>query len=174
MRDKFTEKTLRWSRAGGDRPAAPLAGCSNGSDGGAAAADVKAIVFLQRMPRADQGNVFDYTSFTAGGRLVKLSPPSADGKLTVLFPTADTCTTLGADVSCVNSADIQSYDLSFDAKSVVFSAVVRQRKLPALLDEPRRDEPHAADRGRERLRLSDLRPGRADPVHDATGTSRRR
>ena len=46
-----------------------------------------------------------------GGRLVKLEPPSADGKLTVL-----TSDPMFAD------ADIMSYDLSFDAQSVVFSA----------------------------------------------------
>ena len=32
----------------------------------------KAIVFLQRTPRGDQGNVFDYTGYAGGGRLVKL------------------------------------------------------------------------------------------------------
>jgi hypothetical protein len=42
---------------------------------------------------------------------VKLSPPSSDGQLTVLT----------SDPMFAN-ADIQSYDLSFDAKSVVFSA----------------------------------------------------
>jgi hypothetical protein len=101
---------------------APIAGCSNGSDGGALPPDVKAIVFLQRTPRGDQGNVFDYTSYAAGGRLVKLSPPSADGVPTTLFPTADTCTALGADASCVGSADIQSYDINFNADAIVFSA----------------------------------------------------
>ncbi|HEY2728769.1 MAG TPA: hypothetical protein VGK52_02440 [Polyangia bacterium] len=73
--------------------------------------DVRAIVFLQRMPRTDAGNVFEYTSFVAGGRLVKLEPPSADGKLTVL--TSD---------AMFDGADVMSYDLSFDALSLVFSA----------------------------------------------------
>ena len=68
-------------------------------------------MFLQRMPRTDTGNVFDYTSYVPGGRLVKLSPPAADGKLTVLT----------SDPMFAN-ADIMAYDLSFDAKSVVFSA----------------------------------------------------
>jgi hypothetical protein len=95
--------------------------------------DVKAVLFLQRMPRTDSGNVFDYTSFVPGGRLVKLEPPSADGVLTVLFPTTETCTQIYMDASgnppdpsvvsaCVTGSDIQSYDLSFDAKSVAFSA----------------------------------------------------
>ena len=92
MRDNSTVRTLRTVAA--LLPVAllaPIAGCSNGSDGGALPPDVKAIVFLQRTPRGDQGNVFDYTSYAAGGRLLMLSPPSADGKLTTLFPTADTC-----------------------------------------------------------------------------------
>ena len=88
MRDNSTVRTLRTVAA--LLPVAllaPVAGCSNGSDGGALPPDVKAIVFLQRTPRGDQGNVFDYTSYAAGGRLVMLSPPSADGTLTTLFPT---------------------------------------------------------------------------------------
>jgi hypothetical protein len=94
--------------------------CSKGSTGGTTSpsggagplpADVSAIVFLQRKPRTDTGNVFEYTSFVPGGRLVKLEPPSADGKLTVLTSDAR-----------FDGADIMAYDLSFDARSVVFSA----------------------------------------------------
>ena len=80
MRDNSTIRTLR--TVASLLPVAllaPIAGCSNGSDGGALPPDVKAIVFLQRTPRGDQGNVFDYTSYKGGGRLVLLSPPSADG-----------------------------------------------------------------------------------------------
>jgi hypothetical protein len=73
--------------------------------------DVRSIVFLQRMPRTDAGNVFEYTSFVPGGRLVMLTPPSADGKLTVL--TSD---------PMFDGADVMSYDVSFDASAVVFSA----------------------------------------------------
>src|SRR5512138_1105491 len=123
MRDNFTVRTLRMVAA--LLPVAllaPLAGFSNGSDGGALPPDVKAIVFLQRTPRGDQGNVFDYTSYAAGGRLVALTPASADGTPTTLFPTADTCAALGADASCVGSADIQSYDINFNADAIVFSA----------------------------------------------------
>ncbi|HVZ71047.1 MAG TPA: hypothetical protein VHJ20_01620 [Polyangia bacterium] len=95
--------------------------CSKSTSSSSAAlpADVSAIVFLQRKPRTDTGNVFEYTSFVAGGRLMKLEPPSADGKLTDL-------TKLGADTAAMtgtfDNADIMAYDLSFDAKSVVFSA----------------------------------------------------
>jgi hypothetical protein len=74
--------------------------------------DVKAVIFLQRVARNDGvGNVFDYTSYEPGGRLVKLEPPSADGKLTVL-----------TDAPMFTGADIMSWDLSFDATRVVFSA----------------------------------------------------
>ena len=48
-------------------------------------------MFLQRMPRNDEGNVFDYAKFVPGGRLSMLSPPSADGQLTVL-PNPAVCT----------------------------------------------------------------------------------
>jgi hypothetical protein len=98
--------------------------CKSSSDTAALPDDVKAIVFLQRPPRTDAGNVFEYTSYLPGGRLVKLEPPSADGKLTDL-------TKLAADLHNAESpndpitfegADIMSYDLSFDALSVVFSA----------------------------------------------------
>jgi hypothetical protein len=85
-------------------------GCAD-HKGGPLSADVQSIIFLQRMPRTNTGNVFDYTSYIPGGRLVTLTPPSADGKLQVL--TSD---------PMFDGADIMSYDLSFDAKSVVFSA----------------------------------------------------
>jgi len=132
MRDNLTIRTLRTVSA--LLPVAllaPIAGCSNGSDGGALPPDVKAIVFLQRTPRGDQGNVFDYTSYSAGGRLVMLSPPSADGVKTTLFPTDATCRGLydpnDANVEslvadCVNKSDIQSYDINFNADRIAFSA----------------------------------------------------
>src|SRR6476620_7043689 len=125
MRDNATIRTLRTVSA--LLPVAllaPIAGCSNGNDGGALPSDVKAIVFLQRTPRGDQGNVFDYTSYAGGGRLVKLSPPSADGVLTTLFPTAESCAALGLEASCVGDVDIQSYDINFNADAIVFSAKV--------------------------------------------------
>ena len=82
MRDKLTATALRGSgfwlgarrRRVLEAPAAREA----------LPADVTSIMFLQRMPRTDTGNVFDYTSYVPGGRLVTLTPPSADGKLTVL------------------------------------------------------------------------------------------
>jgi hypothetical protein len=81
------------------------------STGDGVLGEVSAIVFLQRKPRTDTGNVFDYFSYAPGGRLVKLEPPTVNGKLTVL--TAD---------PRFENADIMAYDLSFDAKAIVFSA----------------------------------------------------
>jgi hypothetical protein len=129
MRDKLTVKTLWLLEAGVLGLALGAgAGCNSTStttgNVSALPADVQAITFLQRTPRNDDGNVFDYANFVAGGRLSMLSPPSADGKLTVIFPNTATCTQIDpTDVdNCVSGSDVQSYDLSFDAKSVVFSA----------------------------------------------------
>ncbi|HTB60065.1 MAG TPA: hypothetical protein VLC06_19465 [Polyangia bacterium] len=129
MRDKLRVKTLWLLEAGVLGLALGAgAGCNSTSTStgnvSALPADVQAITFLQRTPRNDDGNVFDYANFVAGGRLSMLSPPSADGKLTVIFPNEATCTQIDpTDVmDCVTGSDVQSYDLSFDAKSVVFSA----------------------------------------------------
>lgn len=89
---------------------AASAGCSE-EHAVAVPPDVQAIIFLQRPERNSEGNVFDYASYVPGGRIVKLQPPAADGTLTVL--TAD---------PTFATADIMSWDLSFDAKSIVFSA----------------------------------------------------
>jgi hypothetical protein len=117
MRDKAKQRTLRAGLPplvlGLAAVSAALGACSSSQapQQSPLPNDVKAILFLQRMPRTDSGNVFDYQSFVPGGRLVKLEPPSADGTLTVL--TSD---------PMFDGADIQSYDISFDAQSVVFSA----------------------------------------------------
>lgn len=70
---------------------------------------VDAVVFLQRTPRNDMGDIFQYRSYQPGGRLVKLSPPTADGKLEELC-----CAQAGAEFAAI---DIQNYDLSFDAQA---------------------------------------------------------
>ena len=88
-------------------------GCSEGESQTPVPKDVQSIVFLQRVPRQSGGNVFDYTSFEPGGRIVMLSPPAPDGKLTVLTSAAE-----------FQNADIMSWDLSFDAKQILFSARV--------------------------------------------------
>jgi hypothetical protein len=100
---------------------APIAGCGT-NDSGALPPDVKAIVYLERTPRGDQGNVFDYQSYAGGGRLMKLEPPTPGTTPTALFPTAQTCTDLGLDASCVNAVDIMSYDINFNADTIVLSA----------------------------------------------------
>jgi hypothetical protein len=86
-----------------------LGACSGSESSPGIPSDVKSIIFLQRTARNGTGNVFDYLDYVPGGRLVMLTPPSANGKLTVL-------------TSMFKDADIMSYDLSFDAQSVVFSA----------------------------------------------------
>jgi hypothetical protein len=91
--------------------AAAAVACSNNRGSGPVPNDVTSVIFLQRIARNNTGNVFDYTSYVPGGRLVTLTPPSADGKLAVL--TSD---------PMFATADIMAYDLSFDAKTVVFSA----------------------------------------------------
>jgi hypothetical protein len=123
MRDKFTVRTLRTVTA--LLPIAllaPIAGLGCSDNNSPVLPGVKAIVFLQRTPRGDQGNVFDYQSYAGGGRLMKLEPPSADGTPTTLFPTAQTCADLGLDASCVNAVDIMSYDINFNADTIVLSA----------------------------------------------------
>jgi hypothetical protein len=109
MRNLGTAKSVGWLLLAAT--AASLGGACSSGDSSALPADVRAIVFLQRQPRTDQGNVFDYQSYVPGGRLSMLSPPSANGKLTVLT----------SDPMFAN-ADVMSYDLSFDGNSVVFSA----------------------------------------------------
>ncbi len=74
---------------------------------------VDSIVFLQRTPREGSRDVFQYASYIPGGRIVKLSPPTADGTLTVLC-----CDKAGPEYADI---DINSYDLSFDAKEIVFA-----------------------------------------------------
>ena len=72
-----------------------------------------AIVFLQRARRTDAGDVFQYTSYLPGAHLARLSPPTADGQLVHLCCDQD---------PAFAQADISDYDLSFDAREIVFSA----------------------------------------------------
>lgn len=73
---------------------------------------VDSLVFLQRAPR-DTGDIFQYNSYKPGAKLVKLSPPTADGVLSELC-----CSKAGSEFADI---DISSYDLSFDAKEIVFA-----------------------------------------------------
>ncbi len=110
---------LRNLAIGASLLAAGLGGgaCSSDDDTGPLGS-VDALVVLQRPKRIESGDIFQYTSYVAGARLVKLSPPTADGTLETLFPTA----AQGAEFA---TADISGYDISFDAKQIVFSAKLR-------------------------------------------------
>src|SRR5882757_3648737 len=81
-------------------------GCG-GDDNSGPLGNVDALVILQRPKRNDMGDIFQYTSYIEGARLVKLSPPTASGKLTTIC-----CDQAGPDFAHI---DISSYDLSFDA-----------------------------------------------------------
>lgn len=85
-----------------------------GSDSKGPLDEVDAIVFIQRQSRMEGlGDIFQYESYVAGAKLMKLSPPTADGELTVL------CCDQEADYAGV---DIIDFDVAFDAKTIVFSA----------------------------------------------------
>lgn len=94
------------------------AGCG-GDESTGPLGDVDALIILQRPARNDMGDIFQYTSYvpkTASGksaRLVKLEPPTADGVQTTIC-----CD----NVPGFENADISGYDISFDAKQIVFSA----------------------------------------------------
>ena len=87
-------------------------GC-NSDDNSGPLGNVDALVILQRPKRNDMGDIFQYTSYVPGARLVKLSPPTADGTQTTLC-----CDKAGAEFANV---DISGYDISFDAKQIVFA-----------------------------------------------------
>lgn len=87
-------------------------GCGNDGSTGPLG-DVDALVILQRPKRNDMGDIFQYTSYVPTARLVKLSPPTADGTLTTLC-----CDKAGAEFANI---DISGYDISFDAKQIVFA-----------------------------------------------------
>jgi hypothetical protein len=88
-----------------------------GDDSAGALGDVKSLVFLQRVKQnVAMGDIFQYTSYRPGARIVKLEPPTADGKLTVLC--CDETTLAGAEFKNI---DISGYDLSFDAQKIVFA-----------------------------------------------------
>src|SRR5262245_20538673 len=86
-------------------------GCSNDDSG--PLGNVESLIILQRPKRNDNGDIFQYTSYIPGARLVQLSPPTADGTLTTI------CCDQDPDFKKV---DISGYDISFDAKSIVLSA----------------------------------------------------
>src|SRR5205085_4844596 len=86
--------------------------------------NIDSLVVLQRPARNDTGDIFQYASYQPGARLVKLSPPTADGTLETLFPSANLLA--GADAAMFQGVDISSCDISFDAKQIVLSARTSQ------------------------------------------------
>ena len=88
-------------------------GSSGGGSDNSALSSIDSLIILQRPKRNDSGDIFQYTSYVAGARLTKLSPPTADGTRTTIC-----CDQAGAEFANV---DISSYDISFDAKSIVFA-----------------------------------------------------
>lgn len=72
------------------------------------------LIVLQRPKRNDAGDIFQYASYKPGARLVRLE--LGDGHEA---PTTICCDQAGPAFSTV---DISSYDISFDATSIVFSA----------------------------------------------------
>jgi hypothetical protein len=78
--------------------------CGGSNDG--PLGDVQALIILQRPARNEMGDIFQYTSYLPGARIVKLSPPSADGVQTPICCDQD---------AAFAQVDISGYDLSFDA-----------------------------------------------------------
>ncbi|MFN0253257.1 MAG: hypothetical protein ACKV2T_40680 [Kofleriaceae bacterium] len=80
---------------------------------------VDTLIILQRPARNDMGDIFQYTSYvpkTPSGknaRLVQLSPPTADGVQTTIC-----CDQAGPEYANI---DISGYDISFDARQIVFA-----------------------------------------------------
>src|SRR5690242_16880915 len=88
------------------------AGCG-GDDNTGPLGNVDSLIILQRPKRNDMGDIFQYTSYLPGARLVKLSPPTADGVQTPIC-----CDKAGPEFANI---DISGYDISFDAKQIVFA-----------------------------------------------------
>src|ERR1044071_9306881 len=77
-------------------------GCGGGDgENSGPLSSIDALVILQRPKRNDTGDIFQYTSYVPGARLVQLSPPTADGTLTTI------CCDQDPDFKKV---DISSYD----------------------------------------------------------------
>ena len=86
-------------------------GCG-GTDSSGPLGSVDSLIILQRPKRNDGGDIFQYTSYLPGAHLVKLSPPTADGTKTII------CCDQAPELA---GMDIQAYDISFDAKQIVFA-----------------------------------------------------
>lgn len=98
---------------------AGLGGCGS-DDSSGPLGSVDALIVLQRPKRNDMGDIFQYTSYIPGAKLVKLSPPTADGTQTVIC-----CDKAGAEFANI---DISGYDISFDAKTIVFAGKLAENQ----------------------------------------------
>ena len=58
-------------------------GCS--SDDSGPLGNVDSLIILQRAKRNDGGDIFQYTSYLPGAKIAQLSPPTADGKLSIIY-----------------------------------------------------------------------------------------
>ena len=107
---KLTMKTLALGTA--LVTAATGVGC-NSDDGDNGVLGNDPVIVLQRPKRNDMGDIFQYSSYLPTARLVKLAPPTADGEKTVIC-----CDQAGPEFANI---DISGYDISFDAKDIVFA-----------------------------------------------------
>jgi hypothetical protein len=82
-----------------------LLGCDSGNSN--VLGGIPAIAYLSRAP-IETGNVFDYTGGGGEANLFTLTPPTASG--------------LKKNLTNWKGADINSFDVSFDAREIVFSA----------------------------------------------------
>jgi hypothetical protein len=85
--------------------AAPFWGCSS-DQGSTLLSGVPSIVYISHTVNAT-GNVFDYTGSGTDGNLFLLTPPTASGTVT--------------NLTNWSGGDVQSVDLSFDARELAFS-----------------------------------------------------
>jgi Hydrazine synthase alpha subunit middle domain len=102
-RRSMMRKSLLWVLAVG---MGAIAGCDDGSAN--VLGGIPAIAYLSRAP-AGTGNVFDYLTGGGDDNLFTLTPPTASG--------------VKKNLTNWKNASINSFDLSFDAREFVFSAM---------------------------------------------------
>jgi hypothetical protein len=81
-----------------------LPGCSNSSNN--VLGGIPALAYISRQP-VETGNVFDYTGGGNNGNIFVLTPPTADGQK--------------VNITNWTGGDVNSMDLSFDAREIVFA-----------------------------------------------------
>src|SRR5207244_2226852 len=83
---------------------AALSGCADGQSN--LLAGIRSIAYVQRTVK-DTGNVFDYAAGGTDGNLFTLTPPTASG--------------VKKNLTRWQGGDVNSVDLSFDARELAFS-----------------------------------------------------